>query len=79
MELKKEIKGVRMDLIQLGVTAVGVVGLMESGVKFFYSLLIGAVMAAVIRHIYDSRDRRAAKYREELQSEHREKRSKSNK
>ena len=56
-ELKTGIKSVRNDLIQLGVTAVGILMLMEAGLAAFYSLLIGAVLAYVLREIHAHKDR----------------------
>ena len=73
VELKKEIRGIRMDLIQLAITAVLILGLMESGLQFVYSLLIGAVGGGIVRIIYERRDRETEKYRANCLREHREK------
>ena len=79
VNLKKEIKGIRMDLLQLAVTAVVILGLMENGVEVVYSVLIGALGGGVVRIIYDRRNREAAKYRENSLREYRESRNKNNK
>ena len=79
VELKKEIKRIRMDLLQLAVTAVVILTLMNNGLEALYSVPIGAIGGGVVRIIYDRRDRETAKYRENCLREYREKRSKNNK
>lgn len=64
LELKSKIKSVKMDLLQLAVTAVVILMLMEDGLKTLYSVLIGAIGVGLVRIIYDHRDRVTAIYRE---------------
>ncbi len=78
VELKTKIKSIKMDLLQLVVTAVVILTLMENGLEALYSVPIGAIGGWVVRIIYGRRDRETAKYRENCLREYREKRNKNN-